>query len=101
MQQHKVSNLNQLIDAIGAGSSDPQEPGPIVVGIELQNGDKITGSYSQQTPDVIDQGAVIHDDEVLSPFVQRLLNDRQSFVTQTGDDDEVCTLIWEYSEVRR
>lgn len=97
MKRHALCTMPELIDAISAGSSDPSDPGPVVVLIAMADGKVIKGSYSKDAPDVSDSACVIRDDEAIRPFVERLLEKKTPFVTETGEDDEICTLKWEMS----
>lgn len=96
MKVHKnISGLSKLIDAIAAGSFDPADPGPQVVEIHTDKGLVITGSYSRAQPDITSLFDIIAEDNDLRPLVEKLIGEGKSFVTQTGEDDSVCTLIWE------
>jgi len=96
MKKYQTSSIGQIIDAIGASGPDPSAFGPEVVEITWEN-KTITGSYykGKKYPDVISKEDVIFDDAALRPYVELLLSERKSFVTETGTHDMVCTLIWE------
>lgn len=92
----EISNKNMLIDAIGAGNSDPSARGPVVVSLNLWDGRRIEGAYyrGSEMPDVTAREDVIWDTGALRPFVEKLLAEDASFITETGSHDMVCTLQW-------
>ena len=97
MTKRRVRSIAELVDAIGAGC-DPHDSGPVAVIIGMQDGRTITGSYHRlggSTADVFSEEDILLDDSVLRPFVERLLDKGVPFVTETGEDDMVCTLRWE------
>ena len=93
----QIKGVRQLIDAIGAGNSDPQAKGPVVVILKLWDGRIVTGSYyrGDEKPDVTGPEDIIWDNEKLNPFVEKVLRDGSGFITETGSDDTVCTLKWQ------
>ncbi|MBT3355901.1 hypothetical protein HN784_00770 [bacterium] len=95
----KIDNFAQLTDAIGAGSSDPSNPGPVVVSLSLWNGKQINGAYYRGTkgPDITVREDVIWDSEILDPFVRKLFAEGTPFITEMGSHDMVCTLEWKIS----
>ena len=97
--QRKIESFDQLVDAIGAGSLDPSEEGPVVVLLYLWDGQCVTGSYDHGTEkaDITDKEIVITDTAALRVLVERLFNSRESFVTTTGSGDMICDLRWEIS----
>jgi hypothetical protein len=102
IETQKIGNLASLIDAIGAGCSDPSAKGPVVVRLELWTGQIVTASYYQrdedETPDIECLEQIIADNEVIRPFAEGLVIEGKSFVTETGSDDMVCTLRWEIKQ---
>ncbi|MDD5489394.1 MAG: hypothetical protein PHP25_01790 [Candidatus Moranbacteria bacterium] len=103
MLRTRVSSLIQLIDVIGAGNPNPSASGPVVVEIELQGeigmSRTVIGSYyeGEKKPDVTARTDYIADDEALRPFIQKLITRGESFITETGSSDMVCTLEWTIS----
>jgi hypothetical protein len=91
--------MGWLIDAIGAGNMDPSAPGPVVVRLHIWTGQFITASYYKyaegEMGDLESSDDIIHDDEAIRPFAERLVHDGTSFTTITGSDDMVCSLRWE------
>ena len=101
MKVFTLHETQRIIDAIGAGNHDRNLAGPTVVRINLMDGRVIRGNYhkcEEKDLDVVNhQSDVIWDDDALRPFVERLLSSGQSFVTETGSHDTVCTLQWTIS----
>ena len=94
MKKQTVANIATLIDAVAAGSMG--EAGNPAVEITLWDGRSVIGTYDNEAfPDITSEFDFIDDDAKLRPFVEKLLADGASFVTQTGEDDAVCTLKWE------
>jgi hypothetical protein len=99
MQKRVARNMEVLFDIIAAGC-DPGDEGPVVVEVTLWDGRKIIGSYyRRENPDVYPvvqtRDEVIWSDEELRPLLKQLLEEGTTFVTDTGEDDYVCTLRWE------
>lgn len=86
--------MNDLVKAISQGPSDPKEKGPVTVMILTSNGQIVAGSYTTKTPTITSTIDVLDDLEKLRPLVDALVVTGTSFVSQTGLDDQVCTLEW-------
>jgi hypothetical protein len=100
MQKRAAKNLQMLFDVIGAGCDPRNEEGPIVVEATLWDGRKVIGSYyRREDPDIhpVLQSTteVIWNNEDLEPFIEQLLEEGTTFVTDTGEEDYACTLKWE------
>lgn len=90
----------ELAKEIGAGAPHLQERGPVVSVINIWTCQTVVGSWypdegpTCKQPDAITNLDHFRDHAKLLPFVERLLETGQSFVAQTGDDGQVCTLEW-------
>ena len=90
--------LARITDAVSAGVH-PKAQGPVVIRIKLPGGKEIHGSYyhaaSEQELDVVNhKSAILCDDQTVEFFVRCLRYHGRPFVTETGSDDQVCTLRW-------
>ena len=84
----RARDLEKLLSIVMESSS---------VEIVLWDGRVVRGKTIRSTgrrPDVEDSNDVLTDIEVLKPFVERMLNKRRSFTTETGVDDLVHRLEW-------
>ncbi len=96
MTKYRVENMTELVDAIAAGNTDGESRGLVAVRIDLWDGREIIGSIEPDyIPSITSEFDFIADDEALRPFVETLVTEGKSFATQTGEDDAVCTLLWE------
>jgi len=89
--------IAKIADAIGAGC-DSQDKEETPVTIKIPGDRTIRGSYYRCKESEIDiadhKSDVIWDTEELQKFVSRLMESGMPFVTETGNDDMVCTLRW-------
>lgn len=100
MERYQANSVPQLIDFIGAGNPDSSFSGPVVAEIVLWDKRVVRASYyhgSYETADISVNDSVIMDDDVLAPFVLRLLSSGESFRVLTGESDETCFLEWTIS----
>lgn len=97
MQTYNASSMNELLEIIGASGPDPSDRGPVVVRVMLEDGRIIEARYYRCEESELDARTkydVFFDVEPLIPFVEKLLSEGKSFVTETGTHDMVCTLKW-------
>ncbi len=95
--EHQATNIDQLLDMIGAGVLDPSSTGKNVVTISLWDGRTIYGNYHRCEQDELDAETnhdMFMDTTPLVPLVQKLLDESTPFITETGTSDMVCTLRW-------
>jgi len=96
MTKCSVKNLTELLDAIAAGDTAGESGGLVAVKIKLWDGREVIGSHEADfEPSVTSELDFIDDDAKLRPFVETLVTEGKSFVTQTSGGDLVCTLLWE------
>ena len=94
----QINDLAHLVDAVGTGGpDDPKASGLNVINLQLWDGRTVLGSYynGDKKPDIISEFDIILDDYALELFIRRMLEEGLSFITETGEDDLVCTLKWE------
>ena len=94
--------LTDLLDIVGASGPDSQDRGPVVVRTTIWDGRLVSAAYykdgpKRNSPDVETRGDVFWDTTSLEPFVDRLLDTGESFVTMTGSHDDICVLEWSIS----
>jgi len=93
-----IRNIPHLLDLVGASGPNPSYRGPKVVEATLWDGRKVSASYykgpKETNPDARSRFDIFYDVEPLRPLVKHLLESGESFVTDTGSDDMVCTLEW-------
>jgi len=100
LAQYHARTLEQLLAIVAGGNPDPHERGPVVLVINVWDGRTIVADYyhhsgpKYQNPDERTNYEYFPDPNQLRGLVERLLATGKSFVTQTGDDDMVCTLQW-------
>ncbi|PLX28815.1 hypothetical protein C0581_00790 [Candidatus Parcubacteria bacterium] len=98
MRTYDIANKAQLLDLVGASCPDPSFTGPKVVEATIWDGRKVSASYYRgkkwETPDAETSYDIFYDVKPLVPFVERMLDSGESFVTITGEDDMVCCLEW-------
>jgi hypothetical protein len=95
--EHRAVNIEELLDAIGAGVSDPSYSGKDPVAITLWDGRRVVANFHQCDESELDARTICDvflDITELRPLVDRLLSEGKSFITETGEDDMLCTLIW-------
>lgn len=80
----------------------PSLDGPILVRILLWDGRVVTASYYQgeRSPDALSLEGGFRKSDELELLINRLLEEGTPFVTETGSDDQVCTLEWTIAEIR-
>lgn len=96
-----VANIDELIDFVGVGNSNPQATGPVVLEISLWDGRIVRASYckgSYEDADIETSAAIIRDDNKLRPLVGKLLDELRSFTILSGRGDDTCFLEWTISE---
>ncbi len=98
MQTYRIETKAQLLDLVGASGPDPSDRGPKVVYATLWDGRVVSASYYKgdkwQKPDAETDDDIFYDVEPLVPFVERMLEAGEPFVTITGTSDTVCALEW-------
>lgn len=89
-----LKGIPQLVDAIGTGCS-PDAKGPVVLKYKLWDGRIVTASYNRENKDADDHfdETVVFDEERLNVLAAKLLSG-ESFVIDTGTDDQFCSLEW-------
>jgi hypothetical protein len=101
MERKTAVDMPQLIDQVGCGA-DFDTHTLRAITIILWDGRKVVGTYCTSEPgvrpDVKSDDDVIWDDGVLRPFIEKLLKEGASFVTETGESDTLCDLRWTIEE---
>lgn len=95
---YTAADADELLDIVGAGNPDPTNNREVIAFVTLWDGRKITASYplTKRIPDVETNDPVIYENNVLRPFVDRLLNEEVPIVIKTGTDENECTLVWQF-----
>lgn len=95
--ERRAANIEELLDAIGAGVFCPNYLGKDPVVVTLWDGRRVVANYHREEKPEIDAWTtydVFLNVTELRPLVDGLLSDSKSFITETGDDNSRCTLIW-------
>jgi hypothetical protein len=98
-----VGSRKALIEMIGLCRPNPDDNDSLVSRVLLWDGRIVDSRYAgKKKPDIeTSQNTFPPDDLVdIAAFVDRMLRDRTSFVTKTGNGDQVCTLEWSIIEIR-
>lgn len=90
-----IENLSALIKAISTARPEPGVNDDPCFILDLWDGRQVTASFVKENgPIDISVRELVIKENKLSPYVKKLLEGGKSFVTSTGNHDEVCALVW-------
>lgn len=88
-------NAREIINGISLGPTDPSEKGPVAVVIIVDHLKAvITGSYTEDAPDIVSKTETLESTPKLRGLLDALMVDGTTFVTETNAEEN-CRLKWQ------